>query len=158
MKEKMKKSGLIMSTLMALVMSFFLSLINNLLSGKFSFLLFLITLLISFVISFIIGLVVPMPLISMGIAKKMKGSRAVPFVDALVSDLIYTPIITLVMIISVRLLVPVLSGASADKVGFPPFIIMFLRSLALCLVIGYVLILIFTPLIKKVAFKGMKKM
>ena len=74
MKEKMKKAGLIMSTLMALVMSFFLSLINNLLSGKFSFVLFLITLLRSFVVSFIIGLVVPMPLISMGIAKKMKGS------------------------------------------------------------------------------------
>ena len=156
MEQKMKKAGLIMSVLMALVMSFFMSLIGNLSSGKFSLPIFLITLLISFIVSLAIGLAVPMPRITASIAKKMKGSKAVPFVDAFVSDLIYTPLMTLVMVFSVRRLVPVMSGQPFEKLGFPPFIIMFLKSLLLCFAAGYILILVFTPLIKKAAFKGIR--
>ena len=178
MKETMKKISIRMSLYMGLAMSLTLSLVENISSKRFSFPIFLITLGASFVISVLIGLVIPMGKIGQAATKNMKqgglGARAL---ESLISDLIYTPVITLAMVWLVQNLVPVFAGMAAKQsvklqggskeamelaaleaneeaaANLPPFAIMFLTSLALCFVIGYVLIFILQPLFMKLLFK-----
>ena len=167
-----------MSLLMAAALSLYMSLVNNLMSGDFVLSMFLITLATSFVVSLIIGMIVPMPKISKAVAQKMKPGPAVRVVDTLVSDLIYTPIITVCMIAAVRKIAPMMAfygaeqgalahGAPADKAAlaataaasevinsFPPFLPMFLKSCLFCLVLGFLVIYVAHPVFMKIAFKG----
>ena len=177
MEQKMKKVGRLMSIYMGITLSFFLSLNGNLTSkGGFMPVLFVITFVVSLMISLIIGFIVPMGKISRGIHEKIHGPAGA-FVDALISDLIYTPIITLAMVTLVRKVVPALvsmgamrsalaggaAEAAAQQAGaeaaaaaassFPPFPVMFLGSFAICMTVGFVLIMIFTPIYMKVAMK-----
>ena len=156
MEQKMRKVGRLMSIYMGVTLSLCLSITGNLSSGNgFMPPLFLITFLVSTVIALLIGFIVPMGKISGSIHSKVKGFGG-HLLDALVSNLIYTPIITCFMIIIVRKAVPMFiarSGGVVPENLFPPFIVMYLGSLALCFAVAYVLILIFQPLYMKLAMK-----
>ena len=140
MEKKMKTVSILMSLFMGVTLSFCLSLLGNLLAeGGFK------------PIVFIVSFIVPMRKISTAITKNMKPrSIGAKLVDALVSDLIYTPVITLVMIVLVRFMANKMSGGHAQ---LPPFAVMFLSSLVISLVAAFVIILIVTPLFMMLSLK-----
>lgn len=151
MEKKMKKVGIIMSICMGITLSLCLSLIGNLRAeGGFHLPMFLVSFAASTLISLIIGFCVPMHKISMAITKNMKPrSIAAKLIEALVSDIIYTPFITLSMIILVRFMADKMSGGNAQ---LPPFFVMFIGSLIVSLIAAYFIILIVSPLFMKLAF------
>ena len=152
MEKKMKTVGILMSVFMGITLSFCLSLLGNLLAeGGFKPIVFIISFIVSTLISLVIGFIVPMRKISTAITKNMKPrSIGAKFVEALVSDIIYTPIITLAMIALVRFMANKMSGGHAE---LPPFAVMFLSSLAISLVVAFIIILIVTPLFMMLSFK-----
>lgn len=101
MNNTMKKMGLSMSVLMGLTMSFILSLVGTLGSGHFTVPGWLRSFVISLVISLVIGFVIPMKQVSdaacskAGISVNTTKGR---LFSALISDLIYTPLITVIMV------------------------------------------------------------
>ena len=101
MEQTMKKIGKEMSIYMSIAMSLFLSLTGTLTSGHFTIPGFIISFLISTVISMIIGLIVPMGKVNNSVERKLgleQGSMKARCIDSLISDLIYTPIMTLCMV------------------------------------------------------------
>ena len=145
----MEKIGLRVSILMSVTLSLFLSLSGNLLSGHFTVKGFLISLLMSIVISIIISLLVPMKKVGDGVvARSGLREHSIPArcLESFVSDLIYTPIITLAMVF--------MAYKNASKhdsdLSFAP---MFIRSLLLSLMLGFVLIFVFQPLFVKLVLK-----
>lgn len=109
----------------------------------------LINISVSFVISMVIGFLVPMKKVNDGIEKKTgfkPGSLGARLVEALASDLIYTPVITFVMVF--------ISYKQATSHGADiPFAPMFLGSLAVCFTVAFVLIFLLMPLFMKIALK-----
>ena len=99
--KKMKAVGRDISICMGVTMSFFLSLVGNLMGGHFTVPGFLISFVVSTVISLIIGFIIPMKKVTEGARNLFKlkpftiGARCV---ESLTSDLIYTPIMTLIMV------------------------------------------------------------
>ena len=90
-----------MSFLMGLTMSFCLSLLGTLLSGHFTLVTWLISFAASFVVSIVIGLLVPMKKVNDSLISKMnlqEGSIKAKTITALASDIIYTPIICILMV------------------------------------------------------------
>ena len=149
MQKKMRKVGLTMNLCMGITLSFFLSLVGTLSSGHFTVPSWLLSFAISTVISIIIGLLVPMNKVMNAVDRKAgltPGSMPARFLDSLISDVIYTPIMTLCMV-----------GLAYWNVvrhgGFMPFLPAFLKSLVLTLAVGYVLIFIFQPLFMKAILK-----
>lgn len=145
-----------MSLYMGLSLSFCLSLTGLLSSlGKTEYTVprFLVSLLInfaiSFVISMVIGLLVPMKKVNDSLGRKLglqPGKLGTRLFESLISDLIYTPVITLTMVF--------IAYKQATSHGAKmPFLPMFLGSLALCFTVGYVLIFFLTPLFMKTALK-----
>ena len=154
MEKKMKKVGIQMSLLMSVTLSFFLSLTGNL-TAKVGFkpMAFIVSFIISTIISLIIGLVIPMRKIEGGITKAIglkEHSLPANIVSALISDLIYTPVITLAMVALARKMAMKTSDGHAE---LPPFIIMFLGSLVLCFIVAFIIILIVSPLFLKLLMK-----
>ncbi|MBR3666847.1 MAG: hypothetical protein IKN66_06780 [Ruminococcus sp.] len=151
----MKKIGITMSLLMGVTLSFFLSLVGNLTGGGgFKLPAFLISFAASTVISLIIGFVIPMAKVERGAVKAMglnESSVPAKLVSALISDLIYTPVITLAMIALARKMAMKMSHGHAP---LPPFMVMFLKSLIISLIVAYIIIFIVTPIFKKIAFKA----
>ena len=165
---------------MGVTLSLYMSIYNNCQSGNFSVPMLLISFVVSFIISVLVGLIVPMPKISRALAKKMKPGPGLRAVDALVSDAIYTPIITLFMIVVVRCLAPVMAskgaehaalagGAPAEQAAraaaaaaaevnasLPPFFIMFIKSFLICYALGFFVIYVAQPIFMKIAFKGIE--
>ena len=115
MEQKIKKAGFKMTVMMGVILSLYMSLYNNFSSGNFSPVMLLISFVVSLMISILVGLIVPMPKISRALAQKIKPGPGLRAVDALVSDAIYTPIITFFMILVVRNLAPVLAGKGAER-------------------------------------------
>lgn len=140
--QMMRKIGRKMSILMGVTLSFFLSLQGNLLSGRFTIPAFLLSFAVSTVISLIIGFLVPMKKVGDGVCAALKlkpHSFLARFAETLISDVIYTPIITLAMV--------TLAWRMATSHGAQiPFVPMFLHSLGLSMITGFVLILLFMPL------------
>ena len=145
----MKKIGLQMSILMGAALSFCLSLFGTLHSGHFSVPAFLFSFAVSLIVSLVIGFLVPMPKLEAAVCEKLnteqrslKGNA----LTALLSDLIYTPLITLA---ATALAYPkmVKAGGSVSFGG------MFLASLIPSLVIGCVLIFFLKPLFLKLVLK-----
>ena len=138
-----------MSLLMGISLSFALSLYGNLSSGHFSVPAFLVSFLLSTFISIMISMFVPMPKLEekccskLGINPHSPGGNAV---TALLSDLIYTPVITLAMT-ALAYTQAVKHGASAS------FGAMFLISLLISLLIGFVLIFLLKPLYLRIVLK-----
>ena len=143
--QMMRKIGRKMSVLMGVTLSFFLSLQGNLLSGRFTVPAFLISFAASTAISLVIGFFVPMKKVGDGVCAALGLSpRTIPArcAESLVSDLIYTPVITLAMV--------ALAWRMATSHGAQvPFLPMFLHSLGISMITGFVLIFIFMPLYMK---------
>lgn len=150
----MKKIGITMNILMGVTLSFFLSLIGNLTAeGGFKTVPFLASFALSTVISLIIGFIVPMRKIEGGAVRAMgmkEHSLPAALVSALISDLIYTPVITLAMIALARKMAVKMSHGNAE---LPPFGVMFLKSLVISLIAAYIIILIATPVYLKLSKK-----
>ena len=150
--DKMKRIGRQMSIRMALLMSFALALIGTLTSGHFTVPGFLVSFVISTVISLIIGIVVPVGKISGDLCRKKQlpqGSLKARLLESLISDLVYTPIMTLIMVAFAYIMVMKSSGGRA-QISFLP---MFLKSFVICMIAGYILIFIFMPLFLKQIMK-----
>lgn len=139
----MKKAGIMIALCMGVVMSFFLSLIGTLTSGHFTVPGFLLSFVVSTVISFIIGLIVPMGRIHQSLHRKIPNKIGALLVTTLISDLIYTPFMTLTMVSLAYAGIMRQSGGMAQV----PFIPMFLRALVISMVAGYILIAVVQPLI-----------
>ncbi|WP_295089814.1 hypothetical protein [Ruminococcus sp.] len=150
----MKKVGIIMTLLMGVTLSFCLSLTGNLTSEDgFKLIPFLVSFAVSTVISILIGFVVPMRKIESGAVKAMGlNERSLPanIISSLISDFIYTPVITLSMIVLARRMAMKMSNGHAQ---LPPFAIMFLKSLIISFVVAFLIILIVTPIYIKLSMK-----
>lgn len=143
----MQKIGRAMSAAMAITLSFALSLTGNLISGHFSAVGFLVCFLISTAVSLLIGMLVPMkPLTDRLCGSLPQDSMKRRCIETLIADLLYTPVITLLMI--------ALSCFNARRHGGSlPFLPAFLRALLISFVIGYVLIFVLTPLFLRLILK-----
>ncbi len=153
---RMKRIGRRISILMGVTLSLCLSLVANLfLADKFTFMGFLSSFAITLTLSLVIGMVVPMKKVNDSVDRKFNlkpnsmGARAM---EALVSDLIYTPIITLVMS-TVAYFMATKNNPQANI----PYVPMLLKSLGVCMAVGYVLIFIFAPLFTSLVV-GKRKM
>ncbi|MBQ9605302.1 MAG: hypothetical protein IJR45_07805 [Firmicutes bacterium] len=146
----MRSAGIKMSLLMGVTLSFFLSLTGLLSSGKFTVMGFVSSFFVSLIISIVIGFLVPMKKVSESLSKKFGikprtlGAR---LFDSLVSDIIYTPVISFCMV--------TLAYIGATRQGAQiSYLPMLLKSLVLTLIVGYVLIFIFMPIYVKMCFKS----
>ena len=148
--QMMKKIGRRMSILMGVSLSFCLSLLGNLTSGHFTLPGFLISFAVSTLISLIIGFLVPMKKVGDSLANALHlKPRSLPAhcAESFMSDLIYTPVITLAMV--------ALAWKMATSHGAQmPFLPMFLHSLVLSMIVGYVLIFILMPVFFKLTTRG----
>ncbi|MBO7474627.1 MAG: hypothetical protein J6U00_11655 [Ruminococcus sp.] len=145
----MKKVGLQMSILMAVTLSFCLSLLGTLSSGHFTVPGFLMSFGISTVISLIIGFLVPMKKLEDGLVRKCgieEHSLPARLLSTLVSDLVYTPILTFSMVFMAY------KQATAHGSNMP-FLPSFIKSLILSLIVAYIIIFIVKPLFLKFVMK-----
>lgn len=144
-----KKISRQMSVLMGVTLSFCLSLVGNLTSGHFTVAGFIISFVISTIISLIIGFLVPMKKVTDYLDKKLglkPGKIGTRLFDTLISDLIYTPIITFAMV--------TMAYKQATSHGAPlKYLPMLGKSELICMIVGYVLIFIFMPLFMKWVLK-----
>lgn len=152
MDETMKKVGRKMSLYMGVTMSFVLSLVGNLSSGHFTFPGFLLSFVISTVVALLIGMIVPVGKITRDALKNAKlapDSTGGKLLSALISDLIYTPVMTLLMVfLAYRQAVS--HGAQLN------FLSMFLPSLLLSLVVGYFCIFFIEPVYMNLVMKDVR--
>ncbi len=148
--KQMRNVRLKISFGMAVLMSFGLSLTGNLtaehspttptmaiVTG------FLASFAVSFVVSFGIGLVVPMPRVNAALARKFHlqpRTLKAHIVESVFSNLIYTPLMTTVMVTFVYFCL-------IDPGHKPPYLPMFISSQVICLVVAQILIFIFEPFI-----------
>ncbi len=146
----LRKISLRISLYMAITMSFCLSIIGNvegyIMSGGKRPLPALITgiavsFVVGFIISMLIGMVVPMKKVEDAVCRKahtsvksLKGK----LLNTLVSDVIYTPIISTVQVI--------LGYIQMPENQRPPFIGMWLSSVVICMLFGYIIVFIFQPI------------
>lgn len=150
--QQMKKVGLKIALIMALLMSFGLSLTGNLMAEHppempttAIIIGFLVCFALSFAISFAIGLIVPIPKVNAALARKFHlqpRTLKAHIVESVASNLIYTPLITTVMVAFVYF-------ALMPDGHKPPFLPMFIHSQVICFIVAQVLIFIFVPIILK---------
>lgn len=130
-----KKIKLSMSIMMGVTLSLCLSFVGTFTSGSFTPGAFLVSFMESLVISLVIGYFVPMKKLEdsacekFGVTGKPLACRAV---GSLVSDLIYTPIITIAMVTINFFKIP-----AAHR---PPYIIMLGKSMLISLVVAYLIV------------------
>lgn len=152
MEQNMKKVGICMNILMGASMSIILSFVGTMTGGHFSIPSWLISFGISFVISLVIGFLIPIKKLGDALCMKCKvnpNSMKGNFLSAVVSDLIYTPIITIAMVV-------IMLGNAAKHApagAVPPVSKVLPGSLAICLVVGYIVIVIIQPLFLKMLLK-----
>ena len=141
----MRQIGRQMGIRMGILMSICLSVLNLILSGHFTIVGLLLNILISALVSIGISFVVPVGKISRQACEKRNlqpGTMKARLLESLISDLIYTPLMTYVMVRFAYNMAMKQSGGQA-QVYFPS---MYMSSLAICFVVGFVLIFAFTPL------------
>lgn len=142
----MKKVFIGVSMLMGFTMSLILSLLGTMLGGHFTIPSWLISFGISLLISIVLGLFIPIKKLGDGLCRvchadprSFKGN----LLCSLVSDLIYTPLITIVMVnVMIR------SAAAHAPAGavIPSVGRVLSSSLPICFIAGYVSIMLFQPL------------
>ena len=155
----MKKIGLQMNVLMGLSMSLGLSIVGNITGGGQrpvpAIIIGIVTsFIISFIISLIIGLIVPMKKVGDGVCQLFKVSANAiggKILSALASDIIYTPIITAAMTFMAHTMAVKQAGEHAANV--PSWPQMFVPSLIICFIVGFILIFILQPLYLKAILK-----
>ena len=138
-----------MSILMGATMSFALTAIGLLSAGRFTVPGFMINFLISFCISMFLGLVLPVGRMKAWAAKKAScppGSLKARVVDALVTALIYSPLMTFVMV-SLAHRQAISHGADV------PFWPMLMRSEFISIICAFLLGLATAPVYAKILFK-----
>lgn len=148
MDKKIRAVARTMSVLMGVSLSLCLSLVGNALSGRFTARGFLLSFAVSTAVSLAIGFVVPMKPLCDAVCGRLKlrpRTAGWRLAEAVVSDLVYTPLITFIMVFMAWRMA-VSHGAQV------PFAPMFLHSLAVSLAVGYVLILVLTPIFMRVSF------
>lgn len=158
MQKKMKRAGLKISLLMGVTLSFFLSIAGGITGAMNSPQGFdvrgtLISFAVSFVISLVIGFLVPMRKITDAAAKKAgseQGTLGRRCLESVISDLIYTPIITVAMVIMNWKMATMHAPAGQG----PQLGQMLISSLVTMFSIGFVLIFIFMPIYVKLALKS----
>lgn len=145
MEEQMRKIGREMSVRMGLTMSFVMALVGTLTSGHFTIVGFLVSFVCSAIIALVMGFFIPIGKITNDLTVKkgmIPGKFSTRCVEALISNLIYTPVITLAMVGLAYFMAMKQSGGMA-QISFWP---MFLHSLIICLVVGFVLIFLVQPI------------
>ncbi len=150
--KKMRKIGITVNICMGVTMSFFLSLIGTGMSGHFTVPSWLVSFLISTAVSLIIGFVVPMKRVTEGASRGLKlkpHSLTARCVESLVSDFIYTPVMTFIMVFYAYKSA-ISHGAPAESMNFGR---MFLGSFGIGMAAGFLLAFIFMPLYVKMAMK-----
>ncbi len=143
MEKIMRKKAITYSLLMSVSISLFLSLFGLGISGHFTIPGWIVSFVLSTIISIIIGFIVPMKKITMALENKLPSKPAVFFVSALISDVIYTPIISASMV------------ALAARNAPVPFGILYLRSVIPCFIVCYFVILIFQFAYRKILMPPM---
>ncbi len=152
MNEQMRKIGRSMSIKMGVTMSFFLSLIGMGTSGHFTIPGFIISFVVSTILSLIIGMVIPMGRISDAAVRSLKlqkGTFPARALETVISDLIYTPIMTLSMVSLAYNMAMRQSGGKAQL----NFAAMFFPSLIIGFLAGLVIIFIIQPVFFKQTMK-----
>ncbi len=148
-EKKVKRVGMEMSILMSVSLSLCLSLTGTLSSGQFTIPGFLASFLISVAISFMLGLFISVPKINAMLGAKFKlkrGALKTRIIESLVSDLLYSPIMSFLMV--------TLAWFSARAHGAaPPYLIMLVKGLILSILVGFLLIFLFMPLFLKIVLK-----
>lgn len=148
-EKMMKRAGRKMSFCMGITLSFFLSLVGMGTSGHFTVQGWIVSFLISAIVSLVIGFFVPMKKVTEGAVAKAgltPGKFGTKCYESLISDLIYTPIITFLMVLLAYM--NIRRNLPPEAPG-PSFLPMFLSSLVICMIVGFVLIYIFTPIYMK---------
>ena len=138
-----------MGLLMGTSLSFLLSLTGTLSSGAFTLPSFLVSFLISLGISLIVTKVIPMQKISSSLTEKLelqKGSLPCRLLEALVSDLLMSPLMTFIMVYIAH------RQANAHGAGIP-FGPMLLKSETLSFLVAFAAIFLLTPVFLKIALK-----
>nr|MCR5281733.1 hypothetical protein [Lachnospiraceae bacterium] len=151
-EDLMRQIGRQMGIRMGILMSICLSGLNLLLSGHFTVVGLALNVLISSLVSIGISFVVPVGKISQQVCEKkrlMPGSIKARLLESLISDLVYTPVMTLVLVFFAYGMAMMVSGGRAQI----PFVPMFVKSLIISLAAGYVLIFVFQPLFLKGLFR-----
>jgi len=148
--DAMKKVGRSICICMAITLSLFLSLTGNLVgmvqSGRFDTIGFILSFVASTIISLIIGFIVPMGRLHQWSVEKYGPGLMGRYIESLISDLIYTPLMTTLMVL--------MAFFMAKSHGQnPPFLGMYLPSLGISMVVGYVLIFFFRPFYMKMLMK-----
>ncbi len=141
-----------MSIKMGLAMSFCMSLIGTGTSGHFTIPGFLISFFASLILCMIIGFVIPMGRVSQAACRAARlrpGSLPARCMEALVSDLIYTPIMSLAMVTIAYNMAMKQSGGKAQL----NFWGMFVPSLIITLIAGFVIIFIIQPIFYRQTMK-----
>ncbi len=141
---------------MAVTMSFSLSIIGNIAGyimsgGKRPIPALIIGIAISFVVGFIIsmliGWAVPMKKVGDAVCRKAHtSSKSLKgrLLNTLVSDIIYTPVIS-----TVQVLLGYLQMPQGQR---PPFIGMWLSSVIICMLFGYIIVFMFQPIYMRKVF------
>lgn len=149
MEKKMRKIQREMAVYMGITLSFCLSLFGNATSGNFSPVGWILNFILSSVISLIIGWFVPMKTVSDKITNKIgikEGTALKRVTDSFISDIIYTPVITLAMIILAY-------KQTTAHGGHMPFVPVFIKALIESLVLGLIIIHLLTPVFLKYVLK-----
>ena len=152
MNEKMRKVAIGMSVRMALVMSFFMSLVGTLTSGHFTLVSFFVSFLLSAMIALAMGFVIPVGKISENFTRKrgmQPGRLSTRCVEALIFDLIYTPVITLAMVGFFFFVAMQQSGGNAQLHFLP----MYFHAFIILFAVGFILIFLIQPLFFKSLLK-----
>lgn len=142
----MKKIERQMSLILGTILSFCLSLLGIITSDRPSIMSFLLSFILSVVLSLVIGSIVPIKKVSDGATSKLglrQGQIGTRAVEALVSDVIFTPVITVAMII----LAYVMSH------GNMPFVPALIGSLIKGLLVGFVILFLISPAILRFVLK-----
>lgn len=148
-EKRIKRVGLEMNLLMSISMSLCMSLTGMLSAGQFTIPGFIENFIISLIISFMIGLFVSIPKLNVAVERLLhlkRGALAARTIEALLADLIYTPLMSILMI--------TLGWFNARVHGAePPYLLMLLKGLGLSLLMGFFLIFLFMPLFLKLVLK-----
>lgn len=150
--KMMRKLGMKMNICMGVAMSFILSLVGSISGGHFAVPSWLLSFVISTIIALIIGFIVPIKKACDGFCKVCKvepESFKGNLLGALISNLIYTPILTVAMVsIMITLAAKHAPAGAAPTIGqaLP-------GSLIICLIVGYICIVILQPIFLKLLLK-----
>ena len=146
MEKKIEKT---MGLLMGVSLSFLLTLTGTLSSGSFTLPAFLSGFLVSFAVSTLLTRVLPVQKISSSLAERLKlrkGTVPRRLLEALVSDLLLSPFMTLVMVwLAWRQ-----AAAHGARIPFGP---MLLKSEILSFLVAFAAIFLLTPLFLKFALQ-----